>query len=339
MNLIAKEIAEKLNGTVEGDSKVQINKLSKIENAAKGSLTFIANPKYIKFLTKTRASIILISNDLKIKINHDFTLIRVVDPYASFTDLLIEFSESKNNNLTGIEKTAKIHSSVKINKDIYIGHNTVVGEYAQIEEGVKIDSNCVIGKNVKIGKNTFLHSRVSVLEDCKIGSNCILHSGVVIGSDGFGFAPQKSGEYIKIPQIGNVVIKNNVEIGSNTTVDRATLGETIINDGVKLDNLVQIAHNVEIGAHTVIAAQSGIAGSTKIGKYCQIGGQAGIAGHLVIGDKVKIQGQAGVIKNIPNGKSVQGNPAMDYKSYFKSYLLFKEFPDFEFRLRELEKDI
>jgi UDP-3-O-[3-hydroxymyristoyl] glucosamine N-acyltransferase len=339
MNLIAKEIAEKLNGTVVGDVNVQINKLAKIETAVKGSLTFLANPKYIKFLSKTRASIVLVSYDLKIKINHDFTLIRVADPYVSFTNLLIEFAESRKNNLTGIEKTAVIHSSAKVNEDVYIGHNTIIGEYAQIEEGVKIQSNCVIGKNVKIGKNTFISSRVSVLENCKIGTNCILHSGVVIGSDGFGFAPQKSGEYIKIPQIGNVVVKNNVEIGSNTTIDRATLGETIINDGVKLDNLVQIAHNVEIGAHTVIAAQSGVSGSTKIGKYCVIGGQAGIAGHLIIGDDVKIQGQAGVINNIPNGKSVQGNPAMDYKSYYKSYVLFKKFPDFESRLRELEKDI
>ena len=224
----------------------------------------------------------------------------------------------------------------KLGEGIFVGANTVIGE-SIIESGVQIGSNCVIGDQVYIAKNTKVYPCVSILDESEVGSSCIIHSGVVIGSDGFGFAPQSSGAYLKIPQLGKVVLKNNIEIGANSTIDRATLGETILHEGVKLDNMVQIAHNVEIGEHTVIAAQSGVAGSTKIGARCIIGGQVGIAGHLTLGNDLQIQGKSGVTKNISNGKVVQGNPTMNFKSYYKSYSLFKQFPSIEARLRKLEK--
>ena len=229
-------------------------------------------------------------------------------------------------------------SSAQIAEDAYLGPYVCIGSNSIVESGVQIHSHCVIGDNVKIKKGTLLNPRVSIMDDTEIGSNCILHSGVVIGSDGFGFAPQDQKAYLKIPQLGKVIIKNNVEIGANTTIDRATLGATIIGEGVKLDNLVQIAHNVEIGEHTVIAAQTGIAGSSKVGSRCVIGGQVGIIGHLTLGDGVQIQGQTGVIKNIPDGRAVQGTPAVDYKSFYKSYTLFKRLPTIETRLSRLEKN-
>ncbi len=338
MNLTALEISEKLCGTIEGNDKVSIRSLSRIEDAKAGSISFMANHKYLPYLSKTKASAVLISNDLKIDEAVSTTLIRVKDAYAAFTQLLMDWSADKANKKQGIHKTAIVESSAQIAKDVYLGPYVCIGSNSVVESGVQIHGHCVIGDNVKIKKDTLLNPRVSIMDDTEIGSNCILHSGVVIGSDGFGFAPQDQKAYLKIPQLGKVIIKNNVEIGANTTIDRATLGATIIGEGVKLDNLVQIAHNVEIGEHTVIAAQTGIAGSSKVGSRCVIGGQVGIIGHLILGDGVQIQGQSGVIKNIPDGSAVQGTPAVDYKSFYKSYALFKRLPTIETRLSRLEKN-
>ena len=338
MNLTALEISEKLGGTIEGNDKVSIRSLSRIEDAEAGSISFMAHHKYLPYLSKTKASALLISNDLKINEAVSTTLIRVKDAYAAFTQLLIVWSADKADKKKGIHKTALVDSSAQIAEDAYLGPYVCIGSNSIVESGVQIHSHCVIGDNVKIKKGTLLNPRVSIMDDTEIGSNCILHSGVVIGSDGFGFAPQDQKAYLKIPQLGKVIIKNNVEIGANTTIDRATLGATIIGEGVKLDNLVQIAHNVEIGEHTVIAAQTGIAGSSKVGSRCVIGGQVGIIGHLTLGDGVQIQGQTGVIKNIPDGRAVQGTPAVDYKSFYKSYTLFKRSPTIETRLSRLEKN-
>ena len=336
MNLTLKEIALKFNGSIEGGSELEINKLSKIETAKLGSITFLANKKYTPFLYTTEASAVLIQKNFIVNAPVKSSLIRVNDPYAAFTSLLLDKAKEKENFKTGIHPSAIISPSASLGKDVYVGANTVIGE-SKIESGVQIHANCVIGDQVYISKNTIVYPCVSILDNSEIGTSCIINSGVIIGSDGFGFALQDSGDYIKIPQLGKVVLKNNVEIGANSTIDRATLGETIIYDGVKLDNMVQIAHNVEIGSHTVIAAQTGIAGSTKIGARCVIGGQVGIAGHLKVGNDVKIQGKSGVTKSIPDGRAVQGNPAMNFKSFYKSYALFKQLPIIEARLRKLEQ--
>ena len=336
MNLNLKKIAAKFKGSIEGNTEVAINQLSKIETAKSGSITFLANEKYAKFLYITEASAVIVQKDFILKTPIKCTLVRVDDPYAVFTNLLLGEAKNRENLKTGIHISAIISPLAKLGKDIFIGENTVIGE-STIESGVQIGANCVIGDQVYIAKNTKVYPCVSILDESEVGSSCIIHSGVVIGSDGFGFAPQSSGAYLKIPQLGKVILKNNIEIGANSTIDRATLGETILHEGVKLDNMVQIAHNVEIGEHTVIAAQSGVAGSTKIGARCIIGGQVGIAGHLTLGNDIKIQGKSGVTKNILDGKVVQGYPTMDFKSYYKSYSLFKQFPSIEARLRKLEE--
>ncbi|MDG1022525.1 MAG: UDP-3-O-(3-hydroxymyristoyl)glucosamine N-acyltransferase [Flavobacteriaceae bacterium] len=336
MNLSLKEIATKFKGSIDGENDFRVNQLSKIETAQPGSLSFLAHKKYTPFLYKTKASAILIQKDFVLQSSVDTTLIRVDDPYVAFTTLLMEEAKEKLKPLIGIHESAVIHPLAKLAEDVYVGANVTLGDCV-LESGVQIHSNCFVGDQVLIGKNTTLKPNVTVLNESQIGANCTFHSGVILGSDGFGFAPQESGAYLKIPQLGKVVIQDDVEIGANSTIDRATLGETLIKTGVKLDNMVQIAHNVEIGEHTVIAAQTGIAGSTKIGSRCVIGGQVGFAGHLTIGDGVQLQGQTGVTKSIPNAGDFQGTPAMDYRSYYKSYALFKQFPKIEARLRKLEK--
>ncbi len=338
MNLSALEISKKLKGSVFGDDKVIIQSLSRIEDAEKGSISFIAHEKYLPFLKKTKASAVLISKNIEISEYESTTVIRVHDAYNSFAQLLIEWSNEKTKDKKeGIHPTAIIDPSVQIGAKVFIGPYVFIGSNTKIEDGVQIQSHCYLGNKVEIKKNTILNPRVSILDNSEIGSECILHPGVVIGSDGFGFVPQKSQVYLKIPHLGKVIIMDNVEIGSNTTIDKATLGATIIGEGVKLDNLIQIAHNVEIGSHTVIAAQTGVAGSSKIGSHCVIGGQVGIIGHLKIGNGVHIQGQTGVISNIEDGGTVQGTPAIDYKSFYKSYVLFKSLPKIETRLSRLEK--
>ncbi|MDA8947592.1 UDP-3-O-(3-hydroxymyristoyl)glucosamine N-acyltransferase [Flavobacteriaceae bacterium] len=338
MNLSALEISKKLKGTIEGNAKVMIHSLSRIEDAEEGSISFLSHNKYLPFLEKTKASAVLISDNLELSHGVSTTLIRVQDAYAAFTQLLIGWSQDKKKKLKGIHATAIVDPSAQISPKAYIGPFVCIGEQTIVEDGAQVQSHTVIGDHVKIQKNTFISSRVSILDESEIGANCIIHDGVVVGSDGFGFAPQKDQAYLKIPQLGKVIIRDNVEIGANTTIDRATLGATIIGEGVKLDNLVQIAHNVEIGSHTVIAAQTGVAGSTKIGSRCVIGGQVGIIGHLTLGDGVQIQGQTGVIKNLADGSTVQGTPAIDYKSFYKSYAIFKSLPSMESRLSLLEKN-
>tara|TARA_A200000159_G_scaffold50247_1_gene46458 strand:+ start:644 stop:1657 length:1014 start_codon:yes stop_codon:yes gene_type:complete len=336
MNYTALEIAKKYNGVIEGNGNIHLTSLAKIQDAKTGCLSFLAHPKYISFLNSTKASAVLVHHDFKLEKSVKTTLIRVSDPYASFNSIITETSGHKKKKHIGIHQSAIIDSSANLADDVYIGPYVTIGPDTKIASGVHVYSNSYIGSNVSIGKDTILQARVCLMDDVEIGARCILQSGSIIGCDGFGYI-KKGEKNIKTPHLGKVVIKDEVEIGANSTVDRATLGETIIHKGVKLDNLVQIAHNVEIGSNTVIAAQSGIAGSTKIGSRCTIGGQVGIIGHLVLGDDLQIQGQSGVISDIPNGKTVQGTPAIDFKSFYKSYVLFKHFPDLENRLSKLEK--
>tara|TARA_A100001011_G_scaffold400865_1_gene520210 strand:+ start:33306 stop:34319 length:1014 start_codon:yes stop_codon:yes gene_type:complete len=336
MNFTALEIAEKLDGVVEGNGDVLLTSLAKIHEATEGTLSFLAHPKYNSFLSNTKASAVLINREFDVKKSVKTTLIRVSNAYESFNSLLIDLAEIKQKKENGIHETAIIDPSAKIANNVYIGPYATVGSESKISSEVHIGPHCFVGSKVSIGRGTIIQPNVCLLDEIEIGENCIFKSGSVVGSDGFGFI-QKDNKNIKTPHIGSVIIKNEVEIGANTTVDRATLGATIIHDRVKLDNLVQIAHNVEIGPGTVIAAQSGVAGSTKIGARCTIGGQVGIIGHLVLGDDIQIQGQTGVIKNIKDGSIIQGTPAMEFKSFYKSYALFKKFPDFENRLGKLEK--
>ena len=336
MNYTALEIAKKYNGVIEGNGNIHLTSLAKIQDAKTGCLSFLAHPKYISFLNSTKASAVLVHHDFKLEKSVKTTLIRVSDPYASFNSIITETSGHKKKKHIGIHQSAIIDSSANLADDVYIGPYVTIGPDTKIASGVHVYSNSYIGSNVSIGKDTLLQARVCLMDNVEIGARCILQSGSIIGCDGFGYI-KKGEKNIKTPHLGKVVIKDEVEIGANSTVDRATLGETIIHKGVKLDNLVQIAHNVEIGPNTVIAAQSGIAGSTKIGSRCTIGGQVGIIGHLVLGDDLQIQGQSGVISDIPNGKTIQGTPAIDFKSFYKSYVLFKHFPDLENRLSKLEK--
>jgi UDP-3-O-[3-hydroxymyristoyl] glucosamine N-acyltransferase len=326
MNFTAGQIADQLNGTVVGNKDVDINKLSKIEEGKKGSLTFLANPKYTQYIYSTDASATIVANDFEPTEKITTTLIKVKDPYSSFTTILELFNDDKYKR-AGISDKSDIHKSSIISKGSYVGSYTTIGKNSIIGNDCIIDSQVFIGDNVKIGNKCKIYPGTKILNDTIIGNSCIIHSSCSIGSDGFGFAPNDDGTYKKIPQTGNVVIGNNVEIGSNSTIDRATIGSTIINDGVKLDNQIQIAHNVEIGENTAIAAQSGIAGSTKIGKNCMIGGQVGIIGHLKIGDNVKIQAQAGVTSDVESNARITGTPAISYMNYNKSYIHFKNLPE------------
>lgn len=339
MNFSANEIAELTNGEIYGDENISIFSLSKIEQGFEGSLSFLANLKYESFLYETKASLVIVNKDFVPNQKNHPTLIKVEDAYQSFSKLLDKFNEIKLDN-SGIDKNCSIDSSVKYGQNVYIGSNTHVSENVTIGENVKIFPNCYLGKNVHIGDNSIIHSGVNILINSVVGSNCIIHSGTVIGSDGFGFAPNKDNNYDKVAQIGNVVIGNQVEIGANTTIDRATLGSTIIKKGVKLDNLIQIAHNVEIGENTIIAAQTGIAGSTKIGKNCMIGGQVGIVGHLTIADGVKIAAQSGIASSITEENSiVQGSPAFNIGDYKRSYVFFRKLPKLYSSINELQKKI
>ena len=326
MNLTVGNIADQINGSVVGDRDIDIFNISKIEEGAKGSLTFLANPKYTEFIYTTNASAAIVSSDFEPTEKIELTLIKVKDPYSSFTTILKLFDKDLSKR-KGISQLTDIDKSSKISESSFIGSFSTVGENSIIGEKCIIENQVFIGNNVKIGNGCLIYPGVKILDDTVIGQNCIIHSSTTIGSDGFGFAPNDDGSYKKIPQTGNVVIGDNVEIGSNSTLDRATLGSTIINNGVKLDNQIQIAHNVEIGENTAIAAQSGVAGSTKIGKNCMIGGQVGIIGHIKIGDNVKIQAQAGVTSNIESNSRVTGTPAISYMNYNKSYVHFKNLPE------------
>ena len=326
MNFTAGHIADQINGTVVWDRDIDIFNISKIEEGSKGSLTFLANPKYTEFIYTTKASAAIVSSDFEPTERIELTLIKVKDPYSSFTTILELFNKDLSKR-KGISQLTDVDKSSKISDSAFIGSFSSVGENSIIGEKCIIENQVFIGNNVEIGNGCLIYPGVKILDDTIIGQNCIIHSSTTIGSDGFGFAPNDDGSYKKIPQTGNVVIGDNVEIGSNSTIDRATLGSTIISNGVKLDNQIQVAHNVEIGENTAIAAQSGVAGSTKIGKNCMIGGQVGIIGHIKIGDNVKIQAQAGVTSNIESNSRVTGTPAISYMNYNKSYVHFKNLPE------------
>jgi len=336
MKFTAQQIAVKLHGEVEGNPKAEIFELAKIENAKKGSLTFLSNPKYTPYIYKTKASAIIVNKNLVLEDNLKSTLIRVNNPYESFSTLL-DYYKKVTVERTGVSSSAEIHQSVKIESNCYIGSMTLIEKGSEVSKNVKIFPHVYIGPNVTIGEGAVIFAGAKIMEDTVIGKNCVIHSGAVIGSDGFGFAPQKNGAYKKIPHTGRVILGENVDVGANSTIDKATLGDTLIGNGVKLDNQIQIAHNVEIGSNTVIAGQTGIAGSAKIGRNCVIGGQVGIVGHITIGDNVKVQGQSGIISNVENNAVVQGTPAFSYNSYNKSYVHFKNLPEIIKKFDSIEK--
>ena len=339
MEFSAKTIAKLINGKIEGNKDVAISSVSKIEEGKEGTLSFLANPKYSKYIYDTKASIIIVNKDFKPDKKVNTTLIRVDNAYTAFAKLLEYYSQQKEDK-TGMDKLAYIAFTSKIGTDCYIGPFACICENVTIGKKAKIYPHVYIGENVEIGENTVIHPGAKIYDDCKIGSNCIIHAGVILGSDGFGFAPQQGENYTKVPQVGNVILEDNVEIGANTTIDRATLGSTIIRKGVKLDNLIQIAHNVDIGDNTVIAAQTGISGSTKLGKDCMLGGQVGLIGHLKIADGVKIAAQSGIGNNIKQaGEVVQGSPSFNYTKYQKSYVYFRKLPELVNRISELEKKL
>ena len=337
MKFTAAQIAGILEGEVIGNPNAEVYKLSKIEEGTEGSLTFLANPKYINFIYSTQASVTIVNNTFEPEQEITTTLIKVEDAYKSFSKLLEYYNQVKLMK-SGIEQPSVISEGVTYGTDLYLGSFCYIGKNVIIGNNVKIYPNSFIGDNVTIGDNCIFFAGVRIYSETEIGNNCTIHSGTIIGSDGFGFAPQEDGTYSKVPQIGNVIIEDNVEIGACTTVDRATLGSTIIRKGVKLDNHIQVAHNVEIGENTVIAAQTGIAGTTKIGKNCLIGGQVGFAGHLVIGDNVKIQAQSGIGKNLADGEVVQGSPAFNYGDFAKSFVHFKNLPKIVADLEELKSN-
>lgn len=325
MKFTASQIAGILEGEVVGNPEAEVFQLSKIEEGKDGSLTFLANPKYQNYIYSTRATITIVNRSFQPEQSIFTTLIKVDDAYKSFSKLLEYYNQVKLMK-SGIEQPSFVSDTASYGEGLYLGAFCYIGQHVKIGNNVKIYPNSFIGDNVTIGDNTVLFAGVRIYSETVIGAHCTIHSGVIIGSDGFGFAPDENGVFSKVPQIGNVILEDYVEIGACTTIDRATLGSTIIRKGVKLDNQIQVAHNVEIGENTVIAAQTGIAGSTKIGKGCMIGGQVGIAGHLTLGDGVKIQAQAGIGKNIKDGEVIQGSPAFNYGDFAKSYVHFKNLP-------------
>lgn len=338
MEFSAAQIAMMITGKIDGDASVTVSSFGKIEEAQQGQLAFLANPKYEDFLYTTKASIIIVNETLELKQPVQATLIRVADAYSAFAALLRKYEEIMRQNLTGIQQPSYIASSARLGEAVFVGAFAYIGDNVVIGNNVKIYPGVFLGNNVKVDENTTLHPGVKIYHDCFVGKNVTIHAGTVIGGDGFGFAPQADGTYKKIPQMGNVVIEDYVEIGSNTSIDRATIGSTVIKRGAKLDNLIQIAHNVEVGSNTVIAAQVGVSGSTKIGSNVMIGGQAGIVGHIQIADGSKINAQSGVSKTIKQPNSaVTGSPAYDYTSALRSQAVSRNLPQLEKRIAELEK--
>ena len=339
MKFTAEQVAEVLGGEVVGDPKAEVYKLSKIEEGSKGSISFLANPKYLPYIYSTQATITIVNNTFVPEGELNTTLIKVEDAYLSFTKLLEFYDQAKKGNKMGIEQPSFISESAKYGINLYLGSFSYVEKNVVLGDNVKIYPNCFIGESVEIGNNVTIFAGAKVHSDTVIGNNCVIYSGAIIGADGFGFAPNADGTFTKIPQIGNVIIEDNVDIGANTTIDKATMGSTIIRKGVKLDNQIQIGHNVEIGENTVIAAQTGIAGSTKIGKSGMIGGQVGIVGHLTIGNNVRIQAQSGVARNVKDDEILQGSPTFGYNDFSKSYVHFKNLPKIVLELEELKKEL
>lgn len=339
MEFTAKIIADFLRGEIVGNPDVKVNNVAKIEEAQPGTLAFLSNPKYNHYLYTTQASIVLINNDFKIEKEVNPTLIKVPNAYEAFASLL-QLTQQGKTQKTGVEERSVVASSAKLDENVYIGSFAYIGENVKIGKNARIYPNTFVGDNVTIGEGTTLFAGVKIYEDCIIGNNCTIHAGAVIGADGFGFAPQSDNNYKKIPQIGNVILEDFVEIGANATIDRATMGSTIIRKGVKLDNLTHVAHNVEVGENTVMAAQSGIAGSTKIGKNCMFGGQVGFAPHLTIADGVKAAAQSGIASSIKEENLiVMGAPAYKISDYQKAYVGFRKLPEILKQISNLEKEI
>jgi UDP-3-O-[3-hydroxymyristoyl] glucosamine N-acyltransferase len=338
MQFTAAQISILVNGKIEGNAEAAVNSFGKIEEAEQGQLTFLANPKYEEFLYSTNASIAIINDAYELRQPVKPTLIRVTDAYTAFAQLLSKYQEIVTQQMKGIQQPSYISPSAKLGDDVFVGAFSYLGENVKVGKYTKIFPNSFIGDNVIIGDNCIIHAGVKIYHDCVLHNNVVIHAGTVVGSDGFGFAPQSDGSFKKVPQIGNVVLEDNVEIGANTTIDRATMGSTCIKAGAKLDNLIQIAHNVEVGESTVIAAQAGVSGSTKIGKNVMIGGQAGLVGHIQIADGSKINAQSGVSKSMkePFG-AVTGSPASDYTSALRSQAVFRNLPQLEKRVQELEE--
>lgn len=336
MKFTIQQIADVLEGTVQGDPSIEVNKLSKIEEGEVGSVSFLSNIKYTPYLYTTKASAVIVNKDIQTDQPVTTTMIKVEDSYVAFTKLL-EYYQMAKMNKSGIEQPSFIHNTATIGDGLYLAAFSYIAQNVKIGANVKIFSNAHIGENVTIGNNCIIHTGAKIMSETSIGNNVTIHAGAVVGSDGFGFAPTADGTYNKIPQTGIVIIEDNVDIGALTTIDRATLGATIIKKGAKLDNQIQIGHNAEIGENTVIAAQTGIAGSAKVGKNCRIGGQVGIAGHITIGDNVGIQAQSGVGKDIKDGETIQGSPAFNYTDWSRSYIYFKNLKKLDSRVADLEK--
>ncbi|MDO4755502.1 MAG: UDP-3-O-(3-hydroxymyristoyl)glucosamine N-acyltransferase [Parabacteroides sp.] len=337
MEFSALQIATVLNGTIEGNPDVKVNNFSKIEEGKPGTLTFLANPKYEHFIYQTEASIVLVNNDFTPTEPIKATLIKVANAYASLA-ILLNMVEQAKEKKAGIDSTAYISKTATIQNNCYIGNFAYIGEKVQIGDNCKIYPYAYIGDNVTIGDNSIIYPHVTIYEGCVIGNNCILHAGCVIGSDGFGFAPEGEG-YNKIPQLGNVIVEDNVEIGANTTIDRAVMDSTIIRKGVKLDNLIQIAHNVEVGENTVMAAQVGIAGSTKVGRHCMFGGQVGLSGHIHIADNVILGAQCGVISDVKEQTTLLGAPAINAKNFMRSSAIFNRLPDMYRQMNQMQREL
>ena len=340
MDFTVNQLAATLQGKVEGNGSDRVKAIGKIQEAEKGAITFLANPKYEHFIYATRATAVIVKKDFTPEKPLGVSLIKVDDPYSSFTKLLEEYDKIASFDKTGVEEPSFISENVTFGEKLYRGAFSYIGSNVKIGDNVKIYPHTYIGDNVIIGDNCIFYPGTKIYADTEIGNNCIFHSGVVVGSDGFGFAPQEGGTYKKIPQLGNVIIHDNVEIGANTVIDCATLGSTLIERGVKLDNLVQVAHNVEIGSNTVIASQTGISGSTKLGKNCVVAGQVGLVGHIEVADQVTLAAKTGLSKSVKQeGAVIFGYPAMDHKAYLKCHAVFRNLPELRERVNELEKKV
>ena len=337
MEFSAKQIAEFIQGTIVGDENATVHTFAKIEEGVPGAISFLSNPKYTPYIYDTQSSIVLVNNDFIPEKEVKATLIKVNNAYESLAKLLNLYEMSKPKK-TGIDPLAYIAPTAKIGENVYIAPFACVGDNAEIGDNTSLHPHATVGSGAKVGNDCILYPHATVYHDCRLGNNCILHAGSVIGADGFGFAPSPEG-YEKIPQIGIVILEDNVEIGANTCIDRATMGATIVRKGVKLDNLIQIAHNVEVGSHTVMASQVGIAGSTKVGEWCMFGGQVGVAGHITVGNRVNMGAQSGVNGSVKDGKALIGTPPIEFKNYFKSSAVFKKLPDMYLELASLKKEI
>ncbi len=339
MKFTARQISEILHGSIEGDAEVCVNRLSKIEEGGEGSISFLANPKYTHHIYDTTASVVIVNADFEPTAPIATTLIRVENAYTAFTQLLEFYDNYMKSLKCGIEQPSFQSPKATLGEGLYLGAFSYIGDGAVIGDNVKIYPQVYIGDGVSIGSGTVIYAGAKIYSGCKIGRDCVIHAGVVIGADGFGFAPQMDGTYKKIPQTGGVIIEDYVEVGANTAIDRATMGNTVIGRGTKLDNLIQIAHNVAVGENTVIASQTGVAGSTKIGSSCMIGGQVGFAGHITVGDRVQIAAQSGIISDVKDDAGIMGAPAFDHKEYVKSYVYFRRLPQLSKKIDEINKKL